>query len=147
MTNASRSPATRMRSLPLRTAILNSRSLKIAVGDMHSPVPGRGNVKIRKRVGGIDCNAECSRDRRDTPEGILRFPRQYLIWQQCTDHYMRFTGRPRRGQLCIGSPTWAFHEGENTMLIDKTNGTIGAAADGSGNVKNTTTMANQCCST
>ena len=35
----------------------------------------------------------------------------------------------------VGSPTWAFHEVENTMLIDEAHSRVGSAAKGSGDVK------------
>ena len=48
VTNGSNKPATRLQSLSLKTAILNSKSLKIAVGDKHLPVPGRGTKVVEQ---------------------------------------------------------------------------------------------------
>ena len=47
----------------------------------------------------------------------------------------------------VGSPTKTFDEGENTMLIDEANGRVGSAAKGSGDIKDTTTLANRCSGT
>ena len=43
----------------------------------------------------------------------------------------------------VGRPTQAFHEGVDTVLVEKTNGTIGAAANGRGDVKDIITLAYQ----
>ena len=66
MTTASRSPATKMQSLSLRTAMLNNSALQIAVGEMHSLVSGEREHRESKKWS-IDINAECSQAPRGTP--------------------------------------------------------------------------------
>ena len=51
VTKASIKPATRMQSLSRRTTIWESRLLKIAVGKMHSLVPGQKERRWSNRVG------------------------------------------------------------------------------------------------
>ena len=84
-----------MHNLSLRTAILKRSSFKIAVGEVHSPVPGRREQRD-SRERDIDCNADCNRDRRGTSESNQGFLQPYGIWQPCF--------------LRVGSPTKTFHE-------------------------------------
>ena len=51
VTKASNKPDTRMQSLSLRTAILKRKSLKKAVGEMHSLVQGKRELRWSSRVG------------------------------------------------------------------------------------------------
>ena len=58
MTNASNKPDTRMQSLWLRTAILNSKSSKITVGGIHSLVPGQNGVEVVKQRQQLQCRKQ-----------------------------------------------------------------------------------------
>ena len=51
VTNAPDKPDTRMQSLSMRTPILNSTSLKIAVGEIHTWVPGQRGLRWSSRIG------------------------------------------------------------------------------------------------
>ena len=135
-----------MHNLSLRTAILKRSSLKIAVGEMHSPVcQARENGGIRTERD-IDCNAVSNRAPRGTPRGIQDCLQpcgsraQTITCDTQGAHYQTSFAR-------VGSPTKTFHEGENTVLIDETNGGVGPAAKGGGNIQNLTTLTNQRCGT
>ena len=82
---------------------------------------------------------------RGTAEGIVGFLQQCGIWQPWTDHHTQHVTLPQPYQLYTIrlSDLGLDKKGENTVLIDETNGTIGAAANGRGGVTDTATLAYQ----
>ena len=137
-----------MQSLSLRTAILIDGSLKIAVGEMHSQVPGKREQKDSKRVGHrLQCRIQSSPSWHP-----MRHPGfSSAVWNLAAVHRplhaIRNAPHHHTSFTSVVCPTQAFHEGENTMLVDETTRTIGAAANGCGDVKDVTTLVYQGVST
>ena len=134
-----------MQSLSLRTAILNNSSLKIAVGEMHSPVQNQRENRESKKSGASIVMPSAI-------EVLVAPQKTSWIFFSCVESGSRAQTIARNTQRThhhtsftrVGCPTQAIHERENAVLVDKSNGTIGAAANGCGDIKDTTTLAYQC---
>ena len=110
VTNASHKPAKRMQSLSLGTAILNSKSLKIAIDETQSPVPGQRERKDSNRVGHrLLCRTQSSPQR--TPRGIVE-PGSTAQAAACDTHAR------------VVRPTKVFQERVIAMLIDTSKNTF-----------------------
>ena len=115
---------------------------------MHSPVLGQREKRGIRKERNIDCNAECNRAHRGTPEGILGFSQQCESGSRAQTIASDSHGAHNQASFAsVGCPTKTFHEGENTMLIDEANGRVGPAAKSSGDIKDITTLAYQCSDT
>ena len=109
-------------------------SLKKVVGQMHSPVPGQREHNDSNRVGHRLSMLSAIEVLVAPQKASWVFFSSLESWQPCTDHYMQYATRPESYLLSTSwLPYTGLHERErereleNTMLVDKTDDTIGVA--------------------
>ena len=114
-----------MQSLSLRTAILNSRSLNIAGGEVLSLVPSQRERKDSNRVGASIVMPYAIEPLVATQEASRIFFSRVEPGSRAQAVACDSQGAHNKASFArVGRPTKAIHERVDTMLVDKSQHTI-----------------------